>query len=155
MDNAQKQEKYESAKRDIIAICDGENNTIAKMATISCVLKQAFPHFYWCGFYNVDNSKNSELVVGPYQGTLGCLRIPFGKGVCGTAAQTLETQIVEDVYAIENHITCDPKSQSEIVVPVIVNGKLISVLDIDSDTKSSFNEVDKKHLEEIIVKVFN
>ncbi|AYF43309.1 GAF domain protein [Halobacteriovorax sp. BALOs_7] len=155
MDNAQKQELYNNVKRDIFAICEGESNTIAKMATISCVLKQAFPHFYWCGFYNVDNSKESELVVGPYQGTLGCLRIPYGKGVCGTAAQSLETQIVEDVYAIENHITCDPKSQSEIVVPVLENGKLISVLDIDSDVKASFNDIDKENLEEIINRVFN
>lgn len=154
MDNAQKKELYERVKRDIFAICEGEENTIAKMATISCVLKQAFPHFYWCGFYNVDNSKESQLVVGPYQGTLGCLRIPFGKGVCGTAAKTLETQIVEDVYAIENHITCDPKSQSEIVVPVLEDGVLISVLDIDSDVKASFNEVDKEYLEEIIKEVF-
>ena len=154
MDNAQKNTIYESVKRDIYAICEGESDTIAKMATVSCVLKQAFPHFYWCGFYNVDNLKESELVVGPYQGTLGCLRIPFGKGVCGTAAQTLQTQIVNDVYAIANHITCDPKSQSEIVIPVIEDGKLIAVLDIDSDEKASFNEIDKVHLEEVISKVF-
>ncbi|MFG1485660.1 GAF domain-containing protein [Halobacteriovorax sp. RZ-2] len=154
MDNAQKIEIYTRVKRDIFAICEGESSTIAKMATISCVLKQAFPHYYWCGFYMVDPNKEQELVVGPYQGTLGCLRIPFGKGVCGTAAQLLETQIVEDVHAIANHITCDPKSQSEIVIPVFENKKLIAVLDVDSDSLASFNEIDKSNLEEIINTVF-
>ncbi|MFG1500659.1 GAF domain-containing protein [Halobacteriovorax sp. XZX-3] len=154
MDNAQKTETYQRVKRDIFAICEGESSTIAKMATISCVLKQAFPHYYWCGFYMVDPVKEKELVVGPYQGTLGCLRIPFGKGVCGTAAHTLETQIVEDVHSIANHITCDPKSQSEIVVPVFENEKLIAVLDVDSDSLASFDEVDKSNLEEIINTVF-
>ena len=149
-----KEKKYETVKKQILATVHGEDNIIAKMATISCLLKQSFDYFYWCGFYVVDPLKPEELVVGPYQGTMGCLRIPKGKGVCGTAFLEQETQIVEDVHAIENHITCDVNSQSEIVVPVFFEGKIIAVLDVDSDKVNSFDEIDKKYLEEIIKEAF-
>lgn len=149
-----KEEKYETVKKQILATVHGEDNITAKMATISCLLKQSFDYFYWCGFYVVDNNKPEELVVGPYQGTMGCLRIPKGKGVCGTAFLEQTTQIVEDVHAIENHITCDVNSQSEIVVPVFFDGKIIAVLDVDSDKVSSFDDIDKKYLEEIIKEAF-
>ena len=95
------------------------------------------------------------LVVGPYQGTLGCLRIPFGRGVCGTAAETGETQVVEDVHAVANHIACDSRTNSEIVVPVRnAAGELIAVFDVDSEQHASFDQTDKEWLERILGKVF-
>ena len=154
MDNAQKEAKYSKISKQIKAVVAGENNAVAKMATISCLLKAEFDYFYWCGFYMVDQLKPSELVIGPYQGTLGCLRIPYAKGVCGLCASSEESQIVDDVHKIENHIACDPLSSSEIVVPVFHDGKLIAVLDVDSKEIGSFNEVDKSYLEEIISSAF-
>ncbi len=154
MNDERKKEIYALVQKQIVATLEGEDNITAKMATISCMLKQTFEHFYWCGFYIVDPNEAKELVVGPYQGTLGCLRIPLGKGVCGTAYKTGRTQIVENVHEIENHITCDPKSMSEIVVPVYQKDTLIAVLDIDSDKVNSFDEIDKKFLQEIMSKVF-
>lgn len=147
---------YKRVEEQILAVLEGENNRTAQMATISCLLAQAFPdRYYWTGFYLVDDSKADELVVGPYQGTLGCLRIPFGRGVCGTAALTGRTQIVEDVHAIANHIACDSRSQSEIVVPVSdENGALIAVFDVDSVDKGSFDQDDKAGLESILRKIF-
>ncbi len=154
MNDERKKEIYALVQKQIAATLEGENNFVAKMSTISCMLKQNFPHFYWCGFYVVDKDKENELVVGPYQGTLGCLRIPIGKGVCGSAFKEKTTQLVADVHAIENHITCDPKSMSEIVVPLILEGKVVAVLDIDSDVINSFNEVDKHYLENILLENF-
>ncbi len=147
---------YEEVCGQIVAVTDGEPNGIAKMATVACLLAQAFPdRFFWTGFYIVDPDKPDELVVGPYQGTMGCLRIPFGKGVCGTAASTGETQIVEDVHALANHISCDSRSNSEIVVPVEdSSGKLIAVLDIDSTDFGAFDTEDKTHLEALVKSVF-
>jgi GAF domain-containing protein len=151
-----KVQKYQEVKGQILAVLDGETDRTAKMATISCLLADAFPDtYFWTGFYVVDPMKDRELVVGPYQGTLGCLRIPFGRGVCGTAAETGETQIVEDVHAIENHIACDARTNSEIVVPVFDQaGELIAVLDIDSEAKASFDAIDKANLEQLMTKVF-
>ncbi|NRA31163.1 MAG: GAF domain-containing protein, partial [Parvularculaceae bacterium] len=107
------------------------------------------------GFYVVDPDKPEELVVGPYQGTLGCLRIPFGRGVCGAAAATLETQVVKDVHQFEGHIACDSRSVSEIVVPVRdETGKLIAVLDIDNPNEGTFDDTDQKHLEALVVDTF-
>lgn len=147
---------YEEVSGQIIAVTEGEPNHTAKMATVSCLLAQAFPdRFFWTGFYIVDPDKPEELVVGPYQGTMGCLRIPFGKGVCGTAASTGETQIVEDVHALANHIACDSRSNSEIVVPVRNHsGKLIAVLDIDSTDFGAFDIEDQAHLEALMKTVF-
>lgn len=147
---------YEEVSGQIVAVTEGEPNVTAKMATVSCLLAQAFPdRFFWTGFYVVDPDKHDELVVGPYQGTMGCLRIPFGKGVCGTAASEGETQIVEDVHALENHIACDSRSNSEIVVPVRNrSGKLIAVLDIDSTDFGAFDTEDQAHLEALMKTVF-
>jgi len=113
-----KSETYIQTAKEIAAVLDGETNNVARMATVSCLLSEAFESYFWTGFYVVDPDKTDELVVGPYQGTLGCLRIPFGRGVCGAAAQTGEIQIVKDVHAFPGHIACDARSQSEIVVPV-------------------------------------
>lgn len=143
--------QYEETAKEIAAVLDGETNLTARMATVSNILHHAFDHYFWTGFYVVDPQKPDELVVGPYQGTLGCLRIPFGKGVCGTAAAARETQIVEDVHAFPGHIACDARSESEIVVPVFDKaGDMIAVFDADSDRKAMFDETDREGLEAIL-----
>lgn len=151
-----KKETYELLSKQINATLEGETNLIAKMATISCMLKSTFESFYWCGFYIVDTQKEiiDELVVGPYQGTLGCLRIKIGRGVCGTSWKLGKTQIVDDVHKLENHIACDSASNSEIVVPVYQNAKIIAVLDVDSTFIKAFDEIDKKYLEQILAENF-
>lgn len=151
----EKATKYEEAAKEIAAVIDGETNLIARMATVSNILHHAFDHYFWTGFYLVDPDKPGELVIGPYQGTLGCLRIPFGKGVCGAAAESGETQIVEDVHEFPGHIACDARSESEIVVPVFDGaGRLIAVFDVDSAEKAQFDETDKAGLEAILGAVF-
>lgn len=148
---AQKAERYRAAAEEIAAVLDGEANLTARMATVSSMLAQAFEDFFWAGFYVVDPVKPDELVVGPYQGTLGCLRIAFGRGVCGTAAATGETQIVPDVEAFPGHIACDSRSRSEIVVPVFDGaGRLIAVFDVDSTRLAAFDETDAAGLEAIL-----
>lgn len=150
-----KQSTYENVAKEIAAVIDGETNLVARMATVSNLLHHAFPHYFWTGFYVVDPEKPGELVVGPYQGTLGCLRIPFGKGVCGTAAARGETVIVDDVHEFPGHIACDANSQSEIVVPVSdKSGKLIAVFDVDSDQLAMFDDIDKAALEAILADAF-
>ncbi|MEO1042059.1 MAG: GAF domain-containing protein [Pseudomonadota bacterium] len=150
-----KDEIYRQATKDIEAVLDGEPNIIARMATVACLLAQAFPANIWTGFYIVDPDNSKELVVGPYQGTLGCLRIAFGKGVCGAAAETLTSQVVADVHAFEGHIACDSRSVSEIVVPVMdAAGELLAVLDIDNPDASTFDGVDQEHLEHIVDTIF-
>ena len=115
------------------------------------LLSEAFsPRFFWTGFYVVDPDKPEELVVGPYVGTLGCLRIPFGKGVCGACAASGEPQLVEDVHAFPGHIACDSRSNSEIVLPVRwPDGRLAAVLDVDSTDYAAFDTVDQAGLEAI------
>jgi GAF domain-containing protein len=151
-----KEDTYKAVENQILAVLEDEDNITARMATVSCLLAQTFPSvFFWTGFYVVAPEKADELVVGPYQGTLGCLRIPFGRGVCGTAAVERETQIVPDVHAIANHITCDSRTKSEIVVPVFDYGEnLIGVLDIDSEELGSFDDIDRFWLEKIVQQVF-
>lgn len=151
-----KSEIYAEVASQIDAVLDGEPNLTARMATVSCLLSQAFPEsYFWTGFYIVDPERESELVVGPYQGTLGCLRIPFGRGVCGSAAAERVTQVVRDVHAISNHIACDSRSNSEIVVPVFdQEGTLIAVFDVDSTEKDTFDDVDQEWLERILNNVF-
>jgi GAF domain-containing protein len=148
-------ERYVALTEAIGAVVEGERNLIARMATVTSMLAQSFDHFYWTGFYLVDPEDGDQLVVGPYQGTLGCLRIERGRGVCGAAAVRRETLIVPDVSAFPGHIACDPKSRSEIVVPVIDGtGRLIAVLDVDSVQADAFSHVDASGLETIIRTVF-
>ena len=152
---ADKAERYAEVEAEILAVLEGETNMTAKMATVSSMLSDAFEAFFWTGFYVVDPLKENELVVGPYQGTLGCLRIPFARGVCGAAAREGKTQLVEDVHAFEGHIACDSRSQSEIVVPVFgADRKLIAVLDVDATEKAAFDAVDQEWLERLMAKVF-
>ncbi|PIW28692.1 MAG: diguanylate phosphodiesterase [Rhodobacterales bacterium CG15_BIG_FIL_POST_REV_8_21_14_020_59_13] len=143
--------RYEELRKEVAAVVAGETSRTARFATASCLLSEAFrPRFFWTGFYEVDPHKPDELVVGPYQGTMGCLRIPFGRGVCGTAAATLQTQMVADVHAFDGHIACDARTNSEIVVPVLdASGTLVAVLDVDSEQPDAFDEIDREGLEAI------
>jgi GAF domain-containing protein len=150
-----KAKAYAEVAAEIAAVLEGESNLIARMTTITALLAATFDTFFWTGFYLVDPDRPDELVVGPYQGTLGCLRIAFGRGVCGAAAQSRRTQIVADVHAFPGHIACDSRSNSEIVVPAFgPGGALIGVLDIDSTAYAAFDAVDAAGLETILAQVF-
>jgi L-methionine (R)-S-oxide reductase len=143
---------YAASYDAIVAIWRDEGgetlDDIALMATINSVLSHRFPYYYWTGFYRVCDDR---LIVGPYIGTVGCLQIEFGRGVCGTAAQNRETIIVPDVHQFPGHIACDPNSRSEIVVPVYDrDGVLIAVFDVDSDQPNAFDEEDRAGLEKIL-----
>ena len=139
---------YETVAKTISALTAGETDAIAKMATISCELYQNLEGFDWVGFYRVVEPE--LLKIGPYQGGHGCLVIPFDKGVCGACAREEEVQIVDDVNAFSGHIACSSSTQSEIVLPVYEDGKLIAVLDVDSDKPADFNEADKDALSAIL-----
>lgn len=142
-------EAYRTLDAQLDAVLAGIHDEVATMATMSALLHHGFGHL-WTGFYRVVE-RGRLLRVGPYQGTLGCLDIAFGRGVCGTAAARRETVIVPDVHAFPGHITCDPRSRSEIVVPVVGRaGELIAVLDIDSDRPAAFSEEDRVGLERLV-----
>jgi len=152
MTSQQKKEAYQLVRKQIDSVLEGESHMILKMATINCILRDNLPYYFWTGFYLVHKD---ELIVGPYQGTMGCLHIAFGKGVCGAAAQEKKTQLVKDVNKFPGHIACDSRSASEIVVPVFNNKKeLIAVFDVDSTEKGSFDEIDREYLEQIVYKQF-
>ncbi|MET0338657.1 MAG: GAF domain-containing protein [Caulobacter sp.] len=147
--------RYAEVAVEVASVLDGETNLTARMATVASMLANSFDHYFWTGFYVVDPAKPRELVVGPYQGTLGCLRIAFGRGVCGAAADTGQTQLVEDVHAFAGHIACDGRSQSEIVVPVFdPAGNLLAVFDVDSDKLAAFDTVDQQGIETILAATF-
>ena len=144
---------YERAGRELDSVLAGESHLILKMATINCVLREALPYYYWVGFYLVHEQ---ELVVGPYQGTLGCLHISFDRGVCGAAARTGAVQVVPDVHQFPGHIACDSKSRSEICVPVYdPAGSLIAVFDVDSTELDSFDEIDATFLTQLFKQHFS
>lgn len=150
--NTSKSTAYAECHDEIVAVWRDEGGAtlddIALMATINSVLAHRFPHFFWTGFYRVCGDR---LVVGPYIGTVGCLQIEFGRGVCGTAAAERRTLIVPDVTKFPGHIACDPNSKSEIVVPVFDGERqLIAVLDVDSDQLDAFDEEDRAGLERIV-----
>ena len=149
--SADKATAYRELVAEIGSVVAGETSRTARYATTVSLLKAEFgERFFWCGFYEVDPGKSRELVVGPYQGTLGCLRIPFAKGVCGACAASGETIIVPDVHAFPGHIACDSRSNSEIVVPVFdAGGALVAVLDVDSTAFAAFDEVDARGLEAV------
>jgi L-methionine (R)-S-oxide reductase len=140
-----RQENYELVKKQLAALLDGEKNQIANLSNTSALLNQFLDRINWIGFYLMD--ENNELVLGPFQGLPACVRIPLGKGVCGTSAKTRETIRVEDVHQFPGHIACDAASNSEIVIPLIKDGKLLGVLDIDSPEKNRFDELDQEQLE--------
>lgn len=140
-----KEEKYRELLPQLRALVDTETNLVANLANIAAALKQTFD-FFWVGFYVVEGD---ELVLGPFQGPIACTRIRFGRGVCGTAWKEARTLIVPDVEQFPGHIACSSDSKSEIVVPIIKQGNVTGVLDIDSNALNSFDEIDARYLEEI------
>ena len=149
MDPQSKRELYREILRDLDAVLADLGDPIAAMATCACILHERLPQASWAGFYRVVTP--GLLRVGPYQGPLGCLEIPFESGVCGAAARQRETQIVPDVHAFPGHIACDSTARSEIVVPVYdPEGELIAVLDLDSREPAAFDEMDREGLEALV-----
>lgn len=138
---------YTMLSKQLDALLTGETNVIANLSNASALLNQFFDQVNWVGFYLTEDK---ELVLGPFQGLPACVRIPAGRGVCGAVANTLETIIVPDVQAFPGHIACDAASQSEIVVPILKDGALLGVLDIDSPIKERFSEQDKEGLEQFV-----
>jgi len=141
-----KQEKYQTLLPQLKSLIEGEQDTIANMANISAALKMTFD-FFWVGFYIV---KREELVLGPFQGTIACTRIKYGRGVCGTAWKEKRIVIVEDVNQFPGHIACDAASRSEIVIPLFDRKEVIAVLDIDSEHLNHFDETDAHYLQQIV-----
>lgn len=148
-----KAEIYQSLIPQIKALLEGEPDLIANLANVSAAIKEQFGWF-WVGFYlvkpNAKDASETELVLGPFQGPVACTRIKKGRGVCGTVWQKAETLIVPDVEKFPGHIACSSLSRSEIVLPLLKNGEVIGVLDVDSDKLDQFDATDKKYLEEII-----
>ena len=149
MDAAAKEERYAQVTAQVEAVLAPEPDLLAAMATVACLLHTAFPYYYWTGFYR--RVGPTRLLVGPYQGTMGCLEIDFSRGVCGAAARERRTQRVDDVNAFPGHIACDSASASEIVVPVLdAAGELVAVLDVDSTLAAAFDDTDRRWLERIV-----
>ena len=141
-----KEEQYQALIPQIRGLLQGENDLVANLANIAASLKEQF-EWLWVGFYLV---KKEELVLGPFQGPVACTRIQKGRGVCGASWLNAQTIIVDDVMKFPGHIACSSLSKSEIVVPIILNEIVVAVLDVDSEVLASFDETDKKHLEEIV-----
>ncbi|KTC16936.1 MULTISPECIES: GAF domain-containing protein [Pseudomonas syringae group] len=137
---------YNLLTAQLEALLADERDFIANAAQFSAFLYTQIDDLNWAGFYL---NRNEELVLGPFQGQVACVRIPFGRGVCGAAAQTLQTQRVEDVHSFAGHIACDSASNSELVVPLIKEGKLVGVLDLDSPSVGRFSEVDQAGIERL------
>lgn len=144
-----KEEKYALLYKQIAAVTESESDTIANMANVAAMIHATFG-FWWTGFYRV---VGEELVLGPFQGPLACSRIAYGRGVCGTAWKEARTQVVPDVEQFPGHIACSSASKSEIVVPMFKDGKVVAVLDIDSEHLATFDETDKMWLERIVEKL--
>lgn len=141
------EQQYNMLGKQLDALLSGESNVMANLSNASALLNQFFDRINWVGFYMMDEG---ELVLGPFQGLPACVRIPVGRGVCGTTVAKKETMVVPDVHAFPGHIACDAASQSEIVVPLIKNGEVIGVLDIDSPEKDRFHEEDRQGLEQFV-----
>ncbi|MED2930896.1 GAF domain-containing protein [Bacillus wiedmannii] len=142
-----REEQYETVIKQLDALLTGEPNVVANLSNASALLNQFLDRVNWVGFYVTDGN---QLVLGPFQGMPACVRIPFGRGVCGVAAETKTTQLVADVHQFPGHIACDSASNSEIVVPIVKERTVIGVLDIDSPEKNRFDEVDQRYLEKFV-----
>ncbi|KFN04480.1 GAF domain-containing protein [Bacillus clarus] len=142
-----REQQYETVIKQLDALLTGELNVVANLANASALLNQFLDRINWVGFYVTEGN---QLVLGPFQGMPACVRIPFGRGVCGVAAETKTTQLVADVHQFPGHIACDSASNSEIVVPIIKDGNVMGVLDIDSPEKDRFDEVDQRYLEKFV-----
>ena len=144
--NAPKAQLYDDLHSAAMALIDGEPDGVANMANVAALIWQFLPDLNWAGFYRVAPAKTGgadELVLGPFVGRPACIRIPFGVGVCGAAAESRAAQLVEDVHAFPGHIACDAASASELVVPVLRDGAVIAVIDLDSPTPARFSEADR------------
>ncbi len=141
------EEKYNLLLKQLESLIEGEENVIANLSNASALLNVFLERINWVGFYMVEGD---GLVLGPFQGLPACIRIPFGRGVCGKAAKEEQTIIVADVHQFPGHIACDAASQSEVVIPVFKDGKLFAILDIDSPEKDRFTEEEAKHLESFV-----
>ena len=142
-----RKKNYEIVLDQLIALIDGEDDVIANLANASALLNQFLDNINWVGFYLW---KDDELVLGPFQGLPACIRIPYGKGVCGTAVKERKTMLVPNVHEFPGHIACDTRSQSEIVIPLIVRDEVVGVLDIDSPILNRFDEIDQTYLEQFV-----
>ena len=144
---ASKAETYRDTAASLEAVLEGETDAVASLANASALLAVTLPKINWCGFYLL---RGAELVLGPFQGKPACVRIALGKGVCGTAAARRETLVVPDVNAFPGHIACDAASRSEIVVPIVVDGRLVGVLDVDAPETNRFDDEDRAGLEAFV-----
>jgi L-methionine (R)-S-oxide reductase len=141
IDTADKTELYRQLVAAADALTDGEPDAVANMANVAALLWESLPELNWAGFYR---NVGGELVLGPFQGRAACIRIPFGRGVCGAAAASLEPQLVDDVHTFPGHIACDAASASELVVPIVHEGELLAVIDLDSPRPGRFDNEDLK-----------
>lgn len=144
---ASKQELYVSLAQQLAGLLEGEADPIANTANMSALLYELLPDLNWAGFYFI---RGSGLVLGPFQGKVACVRIPVGRGVCGTAVERKASIVVPDVHAFPGHIACDGASRSELVVPLVKDGVILGVLDLDSPTPSRFDEEDREGCEELV-----
>lgn len=144
---SEKQSRYQMLNEELSFLLDGETNVLANLSNASALLKSRFPNTVFSGFYLFDGE---ELILGPFQGGVSCIRIALGKGVCGEAAEFQETVVVGDVTTYPNYISCDSRAQSEIVVPMIKNGQLLGVLDLDSSEIDDYDAMDRDYLEQFV-----
>lgn len=152
--NLSRQDRYSEVLKAVESLLEGEPNLTANLSNIASLLKHSFDYYLWVGFYLYDTEKNN-LVLGPFQGKLACTRIEIGKGVCGTSFKNNQSIIVDDVEKFPGHIFCDTSSRSEIVVPIVKNGKAAGVIDVDSSEYASFDDMDKKYLEILSAMISN
>jgi GAF domain-containing protein len=144
--------RLQAALPQIEAALEGETDEVAIQATLACLLWETLPQTNWCGFYR--RVGDQMLAVGPYQGGMGCLRISFTRGVCGACARTVTTQLVPDVHAFPGHIACDEATRSELVIPVVVRGRLVAVLDLDCPRPDGFSTTEARILEDLVARCF-
>ena len=145
---SEKESLYQTINEQLSYLLEGEPNVLANLSNASALLKTSFPNTVFAGFYLFDGN---ELILGPFQGGVSCVRIALGKGVCGESAASLQTVIVGDVKSYPNYISCDSSARSEIVLPIVKNNKLLGVLDLDSSRVDDYDEIDRKYLEEFLV----
>ena len=145
--DSEKQSQYQLLNEKLSYLLEGETNVLANLSNASALLKSRFPNTVFAGFYLFDGK---ELILGPFQGGISCVRIPIGRGVCGESAASRQTVIVGDVKTYPNYISCDSKALSEIVVPMVKDGQLLGVLDLDSSLVDDYDELDQKYLEEFV-----
>ena len=144
---SEKESLYKTVNEQLSFLLEGEPNVLANLSNASALLKSTFPNTVFVGFYLFDGT---ELILGPFQGGVSCVRIALGKGVCGESAASLQTVIVGDVKSYPNYISCDSSARSEIVLPMVKNGQLLGVLDLDSSHVDDYDEIDQRYLEEFV-----